>query len=157
MNELKEYYNPRYLPLLGKAALTVNLILFFMNLQKFPLSTSLLILISTVSCSLPLIFRHRQRNIADFVFFRRIIMPGFLGLTLSVILIILFGAELAGLPYGVSRYEALGIFCRRRGLFFIIVSDLSLIQMVLKEAVPQEQRRPYLLLLVIPLALLAFL
>lgn len=153
-SELKEYYNPMKLFVVGKIMIIVNLGLFVMNLQRFPLIVALLVLVATISCSLPIMFHHRQQSIGDLVFFRRIILPGFLGMTLSVLMISFFGADLARLPYGVSHREAMGIFFENKGMFFLIMSNVALIQMVLKEAVPKGERASYFMLLMVPLALM---
>ncbi|MBQ9366011.1 MAG: hypothetical protein IJT82_09555 [Schwartzia sp.] len=155
MSELKEYYHPAKLFIVGKVMLAINLLLFLRNIYRFPFLVALLVLAATLSCSLPILYHHRQRSIADGVFFRRIILPSFLGMTLSVLMISMFGADWARLPYGISHREAMGIFFENKGLFFLIMSNVSLIQMVLKEAVPKEKRMPYFLLLVVPLLLLA--
>ena len=156
MSELKEYYHPARLFIVGKIMLAVNLGLFFWNLRRLPPIIAFLLLAATLSCSLPILYRHRQRSIGDVVFFRRVILPGFLGLTFSVLAIAAL-VDWARTPYGLSHREALGLFFENKGMFFLIMSNVSLIQMVLKEAVPQEERKPYLLLLVVPLALLALL
>ncbi len=157
LSELKEYYHPARLFIVGKVMLLVNLALFLRNLGRFPFLVALLVLVATLSCSLPILYHHRQRSIKDGVFFRRVILPGFLGMALSVFLMSIFGADLARLPYGVSHREAMGIFFENKGMFFLIMSNVSLIQMVLKEAVPEGERKPYILLLVVPLLLLVFL
>ncbi len=156
MSELKEYYHPAKLFIVGKIMLALNFLLFLRNIGRLPFAIALLVLLATLSCSLPILYHHRQRSIGDAVFFRRVILPGFLGLTLSVLAIAAL-ADWAGAPYGLNHREVLGIFFENKGMFFLIMSNVSLIQMVLKEAVPQEKRKPYLLLLVVPLALLALL
>ena len=156
MSELKEYYHPGKLFIVGKIMLVLNLLLFLRNLGRLPALIACLLLVGTLSCSLPILYHHRQRSIGDAVFFRRVILPGFLGLTLSVVAVAAL-ADWARAPYGLSHREALGLFFENKGMFFLIMSNVSLIQMILKEAVPPEKRRPYFLLLVVPLALLALL
>ena len=77
----------------------------------------------------------------------------FLGLTLSILLIAGL-VDWARLPYGLSHREAMGLFFESKGMFFLVMSNVALVQMVLQEAIPKGQRKPYLLLLVLPLALL---
>jgi len=56
-----------------------------------------------------------------------------------------------------SHNEAMGMFFESRGIFFIIMSNLNLILMVLKEAMPEEKRKKYQVILFVPLLLLAIL
>lgn len=153
MSEFIAYYNPIKLFFIGKIMLVLNIVLFLRNLSRMPSVIAFLLLIATLSCSLPFLFRHRQQSIGDTVFFKRIILPGFLGLTLSILLIAGL-VDWARIPYGLSHREAMGIFFENKGMFFLVMSNVSLVQMVLKETIPKEQRKPYLLLLVLPLALL---
>ena len=157
LSELMKYYNPMKLFVVGKFMILVNLGIFVRNLQRFPFIVALLVLVATLSCSLPIMFHHRQQSIGDRVFLRRIILPGFLGMTFSVLMISFFGADLARMPYGVSHLEAMGIFFENKGMFFLIMSNVAMIQMVLKASVPKEERKPYFLLLVVPLVLMVLL
>ncbi len=153
MSEFMEYYNPTKLFIVGKVMFVLNLAIFLRNLWRLPPVIAVLLLIATLSCSLPILFRHRQQSIGDTVFFKRIILPGFLGLTLSILLIAGL-VDWARLPYGLSHREAMGLFFESKGMFFLVMSNVALVQMVLQEAIPKGERKPYLLLLVLPLALL---
>ncbi len=155
MQELKEYYNPMKIFIFGKIMLLANLVLFVLNLQRIPWLAAVLVLVSTISCTLPFMLQHRQQGIGDPVYLRRVILPSFLGLTVSVLLLSIFGAEMAA-PYGMSYREAMGMFFENRGMFFLVLSNFVLVQMIMKAAVPKEQRKPYWLLLLIPVAMLAF-
>ncbi len=151
---LKEYYDPRKIFIFGRLMLAFNLLLFISNLRRMPSLAALLVLVSTVSCTLPFMLQHRQHGIADPVFLRRVIVPSFLGLTVSVLLLSIFGPDMAA-PYGLNRRETLGMFFENRGLFFLVTSNFIFVQMILKEAIPAEARKPYWALLLIPLLLLA--
>lgn len=155
MDDWKEYYNPARIFIFGKIMLIVNFLIFLSNLRRLPFLAALLVLVSTVSCTLPFMLQHRQRDIRDAVFFRRVIVPSFLGLTVSVLLLSIFGADMAA-PYGISYCEAMGMFFENHGLFFLVMSNLVLVQMILKAAIPEEERKPYWALLLVPLGLLAF-
>ena len=153
-NELKEYYDPRKIFIFGRIILIFNLLVFVSNLRRMPCTAALLTLLSTVSCTLPFMLQHRQNGIADAVFFRRVIVPSFLIMTLSVLLLAIFGPDMAT-PYGLNRRETLGMFFENRGLFFLVASNFIFVQMILKEAIPVGARKPYWALLLIPLVLLA--
>lgn len=153
MADLIEYYNPMKLFIIGKVMFVLNIAIFLRNLSRLPPIIAFLLFVATLSCSLPFLFRHRQRSIGDTLFFKRIVMPGFLGLTLSILLIVGL-VDWARLPYGLSHREALGLFFESKGIFFLVISNAALVQMVLKENIPQEQRKPYLLLMAVPLALM---
>ena len=153
-NELKEYYDPRKIFIFGRIMLIFNLLVFVSNLRRMPCTAALLTLLSTVSCTLPFMLQHRQNGIADAVFFRRVIVPSFLIMTLSVLLLAIFGPDIAA-PYGLNRRETLGMFFENRGLFFLVASNFIFVQMILKEAIPVGARKPYWALLLIPLVLLA--
>lgn len=153
-NELKEYYDPRKIFIFGRIMLIFNLLVFVSNLRRMPCTAALLTLLSTVSCTLPFMLQHRQNGIADAVFFRRVIVPSFLIMTLSVLLLAIFGPDMAA-PYGLNRRETLGMFFENRGLFFLVASNFIFVQMILKEAIPVGARKPYWALLLIPLVLLA--
>ncbi len=153
-NELKEYYDPRKIFFFGRIMLIFNLLVFVSNLRRMPCTAALLTLLSTVSCTLPFMLQHRQNGIADAVFFRRVIVPSFLIMTLSVLLLAIFGPDMAA-PYGLNRRETLGMFFENRGLFFLVASNFIFVQMILKEAIPVGARKPYWALLLIPLVLLA--
>ncbi len=153
-NELKEYYDPRKIFIFGRIMLIFNLLVFVSNLRRMPCTAALLTLLSTVSCTLPFMLQHRQNGIADAVFFRRVIVPSFLIMTLSVLLLAIFGPDMAA-PYGLNRRETLGMFFENRGLFFLVASNFIFVQMILKEAIPVGARKPYWALLLIPLMLLA--
>ena len=153
MSEFIKYYNPLKLFIVGKIMFVLNFAIFVGNLSRMPVIIALLLLIATLSCSLPILFHHRQQSIGDFVFFKRIILPGFLGLTFSILLIAGL-VDWARMPYGLSHREAMGLFFESKGMFFLVMSNVAMVQMVLKEAVPKGQRKPYFLLLVLPLVLL---
>ena len=138
----------------GKLMLLCNVIVFVINLRRIPWPAAVLVLVSTVSCTLPFMLQHRQNGIRDAVFFRRVIVPSFLGLTVSVLLLSIFGPDMA-VPYGLSRRETMGLFFETRGLFFLVTSNFIFVQMILKEAIPEMSRKPYWGLLLIPLLLLA--
>ncbi len=152
--EIKEYYDPRKIFIFGRIMLIVNVIVFIANLRRLPCTAALLVLVSTVSCTLPFMLQHRQNGLADVVFFRRVIVPSFLGLTVSVLLLSLLGEYMAA-SYGLTHREAMGMFFNNHGLFFLVTSNFIFVQMILKEAVPAGARKPYWALLLIPLALLA--
>ena len=154
MPGLKEYYDPRKIFIFGRIMLVLNLLLFISNLRRMPFVAALLVLVSTISCTLPFMLQHRQNGIADPVFLRRVIVPSFLGLTVSVLLLSIFGPDMAA-PYGLSRRETLGMFFENRGLFFLVTSNFIFVQMILKEAIPAGARKPYWALLLIPLLMLA--
>ena len=150
---LKEYYDPRKIFIFGRIMLVLNLLLFISNLRRMPFVAALLVLVSTISCTLPFMLQHRQNGIADPVFLRRVIVPSFLGLTVSVLLISIFGPDMAA-GYGISRREVLGLFFENRGLFFLVASNFIFVQMFVKAAIPKEDRKPYWAMLLIPLLLL---
>ena len=153
-DDWKEYYNPARIFMAGRIMLVVNVLVFLANLRRLPLLAALLVFVSTVSCTLPFMLRHWQKDIGDAVFFRRVIVPSFLGLTVSVLLLSIFAEGMAA-PYGISYREAMGMFFENRGLFFLVMSNLVLVQMILRAAIPEGERKPYWALLLIPLALLA--
>ena len=153
-NELKEYYDPRKIFFFGRIMLIVNFLVFLANLRRLPWAAALLVLVSTVSCTLPFMLQHRQNGLADAVYFRRVIVPSFLGLTVSVLLLSLLGECMAA-SYGLTHREAMGMFFNNHGLFFLVTSNFIFVQMILKEAIPVGARKPYWALLLIPLALLA--
>ena len=157
MKELLMYYSLAQTPLIGKIALAFNLFIFFMNTRRMHVAAATLILLATLSCTLTMMYRHRQESIRDVVFIKRVILPAFLGMTVSIILFSYIGADLAIMPYNISHNEAMGIFFESRGIFFIIMSNLNLILMVLKEAMPEEKRKKYQVILFVPLLLLAIL
>ena len=150
----KEYYDPRKIFIFGKFMLLFNLLVFVANLQRLPFVAALLVLISTVSCTLPFMLQHRQKGIADAEYLRRVIVPSFLGLTVSVLLLSIFGPGMAE-AYGLSRRETFGMLFENRGLFFLVASNFIFVQMIVKEAIPVGKRKPYWGLLLIPLLLLA--
>ena len=49
----------------------------------------------------------------------------------------------------------MGKFFNNRGMFFLVMSNFIFVQMIMKEAIPSYERRPYWVLLLIPLVLLA--
>ena len=153
MDDWKDYFNPMKIFVLGKLMLLFNLSMFAINLRRMPWPAALLLLVSTVSCTLPFMFQHRQKGIADPVFLRCVIVPSFLGLTMSVLLLSIFGPDMAA-AYGLSRREVLGLFFENRGLFFLVASNFIFVQMIVKAAIPKEDRKPYWGLLLIPLLLL---
>ena len=138
----------------GRFVLLFNVLVFVANLRQLPFLAALLVLVSTVSCTLPFMLQHRQHGIADAEYLRRVIVPSFLGLTVSVILLSLLGQWMAA-SYGMNHREAMGMFFNNHGLFFLVMSNFIFVQMILKEAVPPRARRPYWVLLMIPLLLLA--
>jgi hypothetical protein len=150
----KEYYDPRKIFIFGKFMLLFNLLVFVANLQRLPFVAALLVLISTVSCTLPFMLQHRQKGIVDAEYLRRVIVPSFLGLTVSVLLLSLLSQWMSG-SYGLSHYEVMGKFFNNRGMFFLVMSNFIFVQMIMKEAIPSYERRPYWVLLMIPLVLLA--
>ena len=153
MTDYIEYYNPTKIFVLGKLTLAFNLLMLVLNLRRMPWPAAFLLLVSNVSCTLPFMFQHRQNGIADAVFLRRVIVPSFLGLTVSVLLISIFGPDMAA-GYGISRREVLGLFFENRGLFFLVASNFIFVQMFVKAAIPKEDRKPYWAMLLIPLLLL---
>ena len=151
---LKEYYDPRKIFIFGRLMLAFNLLLFLSNLRRMPSLAALLVLVSTVSCTLPFMLQHRQHGIADPVFLRRVIVPSFLGLTVSVLLLSLLSQWMSG-SYGLSHYEVMGKFFNNRGMFFLVLSNFIFVQMIMKATIPAYEQRPYWVLLLIPLLLLA--
>ena len=154
MNDWKEYYNPMRIFIFGKLMLLFNFLVFVSNLRRMPWIAAFLVLVSTVSCTLPFMLQHRQNGIKDEVFLRRVIVPSFLGLTLSVLLLSIFGPGMAE-AYGLSRRETFGMLFENRGLFFLVTSNLISVQMIVKAAIPERDRKPYWALLLIPVLLLA--
>ena len=154
LKDWKEYYNPMRIFILGKLMLLFNLFVFVSNLRRMPWSAAFLVLVATVSCTLPFMLQHRQHGIGDAVFLRRVIVPSFLGLTVSVLLLSIFGPGMAE-AYGLSRRETFGMLFENRGLFFLVASNFIFVQMIVKEAIPKEARKPYWALLLIPVLLLA--
>lgn len=154
MNDWKEYYNPMRIFIFGKLMLLFNFLVFVSNLRRMPWIAAFLVLVSTVSCTLPFMLQHRQNGIKDEVFLRRVIVPSFLGLTLSVLLLSIFGPGMAE-AYGLSRRETFGMLFENRGLFFLVTSNLIFVQMIVKAAIPERDRKPYWALLLIPVLLLA--
>ena len=154
LEDWKEYYNPMRIFIFGKFMLLFNLFVFVSNLRRMPWTAALLVLVATVSCTLPFMLQHRQHGIGDAVFLRRVIVPSFLGLTVSVLLLSIFGPGMAE-AYGLSRRETFGMLFENRGLFFLVASNFIFVQMIVKEAVPAGKRRSYWGLLLIPLLLLA--
>ncbi len=154
MDDWKEYYNPMKIFLFGKFMLLFNLFVFIVNLKRLPWAAAVLVLISTVCCTLPFMLRHRQNGIRDAVYFRRVILPSFLGLTVSVLLLSIFGPGMAE-AYGLTRREALGMIFENRGLFFLVASNFIFVQMIMQEAIPEGERKPYIGFLLVPLLLLA--
>ena len=142
LEDWKEYYNPMRIFIFGKFMLLFNLFVFVSNLRRMPWTVALLVLVATVSCTLPFMLQHRQHGIGDAVFLRRVIVPSFLGLTVSVLLLSIFGPGMAE-AYGLSRRE------------FLVASNFIFVQMIVKEAIPAGKRKPYWGLLLIPLLLLA--
>ena len=111
MEDWKEYYNPMRIFIFGKFMLLFNLFVFVSNLRRMPWTAALLVLVATVSCTLPFMLQHRQHGIGDAVFLRRVIVPSFLGLTVSVLLLSIFGPGMAE-TYGLSRRETFGMLFR---------------------------------------------
>ena len=155
LEDWKEYYNPMRIFIFGKFMLLFNLFVFVSNLRRMPWTAALLVLVATVSCTLPFMLQHRQHGIGDAVFLRRVIVPSFLGLTVSVLLLSIFGPGMAE-AYGLSRRETFGMLFENRGLFFLVASNSIFVQMIVKEAVPAGKCKPYWGLLLIPLLLLAW-
>ena len=54
-----------------------------------------------------------------------------------------------------SRASDAPSFLGRGGLFFLVASNFIFVQMIVKEAIPKESRKPYWALLLIPVLLLA--
>ena len=154
MNDWKEYYNPMRIFIFGKFMLLFNFLVFVSNLRRMPFIAALLVLVSTVCCTLPFMLQHRQDGIGDVVFLRRVIVPSFLGLTLSVLVLSILGPGMAE-AYGLNRRETFGMFFENRGLFFLVMSNFIFVQMIVKAAVPERERKPYWALLLIPVLLLA--
>lgn len=150
----KEYYDPRKIFMFGKLILLFNVLVFVGNLRRLPFIAAILVLVSTVSCTMPFMLRHRQRGIADAEYLRRVIVPSFLGLTVSVLLLSLLGQWMAA-SYGMTHREVMGMFFNNHGLFFLVTSNFIFVQMILKAAVPAIEQRPYWVLLLIPMLLLA--
>ena len=150
----KEYYDPRKIFIFGRLMLLFNILVFIANLRRLPFIAALLVLVATVSCTLPFMLQHRQHGIADAEYLRRVIVPSFLGLTVSVLLLSLLSQWLSG-SYGLSHNEVMGRFFNNRGMFFLVTSNFIFVQMIMKEAIPAYERRPYWVLLLIPLLLLA--
>ncbi len=154
MNDWKEYYDPRKIFIFGRFMLLFNVLVFIANLRRLPFLAALLVLVSTVSCTLPFMLQHRQKGIGDAVYLRRVIVPSFLGLTVSVLLLSLLGQWLAG-SYGMSHREVMGMFFNNHGMFFLVMSNFIFVQMIVKAAIPERDRKPYWALLLIPVLLLA--
>ena len=150
----KEYYDPRKIFIFGKLMLLVNILVFVANLRRLPFIAAVLVLVATVSCTLPFMLQHRQHGIADAEYLRRVIVPSFLGLTVSVLLLSLLSQWMSE-SYGLSHNEVMGRFFNNRGMFFLVTSNFIFVQMIMKEAIPAYERRPYWVLLLIPLLLLA--
>ena len=157
MKELMRYYSLLQAPLMGKIMFAFNIYNFITSLRQLHVAIAVLILISNLSCTLPMMYGHRQESIRDFVFLKRVIFPGFLGMTISVILFAFYGAYVAGWPYGLNYYESMGVFFENRGIFFIVMSNLCLIQMILKEAAPEDKQKKMKIILFIPALLMLIL
>ena len=59
LKDWKEYYNPMRIFFLGKLMLLFNLFVFVSNLRRMPWSAAFLVLVATVSCTLPFMLQHR--------------------------------------------------------------------------------------------------
>lgn len=152
----KEYYDPRKIFIFGKFMLLINFLAFLANLQRLPFLVAIFLLVGTISCTLPFMYQHRQKSISDPVYLRRVILPSFLGLTGSVLMLSLLGQWLAE-SYGLTYREAMGMFFSNRGMFFLVMSNCVFVRMILREAIPQKEQKPYLALLLIPMVLVAVL